>query len=231
MEPASTYHFGLMPCSSKPRCTLMQSHWPHALGALKAETTAECMASGRSKCSFLSFQRNDSKACVTTMAAIVSAALIFYQRTCQKLAHFAPQTILLRVKSLWKFGTIVKLPVLFLWLFRPCATAAAFVTTCCLLTALDWPKPGLITNSLYLFSCHPRASLNHPHFVSLKVVHLEGLKQPLKPSGPNPFMVHMPRQSAHSASETAGVNCVNALFLRLVCSRPPPPLVAWDGSD
>ena len=85
-----TYHFGLMPCSSQPRCTLLQSHWPHALGALKAETTAACMASGGSKCSFLSFEGNDSKASVTTMAAIVSAALIFYQKNLPETCTLCP---------------------------------------------------------------------------------------------------------------------------------------------
>ena len=134
----------------------------HALLALKAEVSGTCVASGGSKCSFSSFEGGESKASVTTMAPIGSTAF-FYQKnfpeTCTCYTLPPNKTGLLHVRALWKFGTaFIKLPVLFLWMFLPRATAAAFVTTCCLLTALAGPKPGptrqkgLITKVAYIFS-------------------------------------------------------------------------------
>ena len=82
----------------------------------------------------------------------------FIKRLSQKVAHpfcyatLCPPNRTLARRSLWNLGTTIrKLPVLF---FVTVPTAAAFVTTCFLLTVLDWPKPGP-TSSLYLFSCHP----------------------------------------------------------------------------
>ena len=145
MEPAFTYHFGLMPCSSKLRSTLMQSRWPRALLVLKAEITAECMASGGSK--FLLIIRKEWKQGLrhnhgSNQVSCTDLLSKDFSESCTSVLPCYPSRAL-AWRSLWKSGaTIMKLPALFLWSFLPCSTAAAFVTTCFLLTALDWPKPG-----------------------------------------------------------------------------------------
>ena len=103
------------------------------------------MASGGSKCSFSSFERSESKASVTTVAPIGSAALIFYQNNFPETCTSVLPCYTLPPKqgsAMWT--TTMKLPVLLWWPFFPCATAAAFVATCFLLT---WPTKQIWPNN------------------------------------------------------------------------------------